>query len=187
MQQSSLIDKQRRSKERYVYEANNLVQQWRDLFENGYRDYAGNFIKPSLKEAANLVGCSKKTLEDYYSIIRKASQIINIKDCLHMKMGYLRQLLKKDPLSNIAAPEIIQKEQIKSQNDSWNNMIIEADDDVSKASIDIDQYIISSQIDSYNFENDFTQKTFNSEWKMSSMDEEINPAQPYQEWNFYDF
>ncbi|CAD8061366.1 unnamed protein product [Paramecium sonneborni] len=69
MQQSLYVDKQRRSKERYVYEANNLVQQWRDLFENGYKDYAGNFIKPSLKEAANLVGCSKKTLEDYYSQI----------------------------------------------------------------------------------------------------------------------
>ncbi|CAD8044655.1 unnamed protein product [Paramecium primaurelia] len=187
MQQVSLIDKQRRSKERYVYEANNLVQQWRDLFENGYRDYAGNFIKPSLKEAANLVGCSKKTLEDYYSIIRKASQIINIKDCLNMKMGYLRQLLKKDTIFNIAAPEIIQQEQNTQQNDSWNNMIIEADDEVSKTSIDIDQFINTDQTNQHNYENDFTSITFNSEWKEKQLDDEINPAQPYQEWNFYDF
>lgn len=42
------------------------------MFENGYQDSAGYHIKPSLKEAAKLVGCSKKTLEDYYSILRKA-------------------------------------------------------------------------------------------------------------------
>ena len=35
-------------------------------------------------------------------------------------------------------------------------MIIEADDEVSKAQIDIDQYIIASQIDLHNYENDFT-------------------------------
>lgn len=60
------------------------------MFENGYQDSAGYHIKPSLKEAAKLVGCSKKTLEDYYSILRKAQKLINIKECFHMKMGYLR-------------------------------------------------------------------------------------------------
>jgi len=40
------------------------------LFENGFYDEVGNFKKPTLKQAAEIVGIPKKTLEDYHSILR---------------------------------------------------------------------------------------------------------------------
>jgi hypothetical protein len=43
---------------------------WRDLFENGYYDEVGNYIKPSLKEAADIVGLPKRTLENYHTIFK---------------------------------------------------------------------------------------------------------------------
>lgn len=50
-----------------------------------------------------MVGVPKKTLEDYYSVlryrviytIRKASEIVNLDDVLEMKMGYLRNLIRE--------------------------------------------------------------------------------------------
>jgi hypothetical protein len=60
----------RRSKERYVHEAIRMVSQWRDYFENGVSDEGGNMRKVTLNQSAELVGVSKKTLEDYYSILR---------------------------------------------------------------------------------------------------------------------
>lgn len=40
------------------------------MFENGYYDEVGNHTKPSLKEAADIVGLPKRTLENYYAIFR---------------------------------------------------------------------------------------------------------------------
>lgn len=36
---------------------------------------------------------------------------MNIKECLHMKMGYLRQLLKKKKETHFAAPKIEMEEE----------------------------------------------------------------------------
>lgn len=68
--QSEKSEIRRSKRERYVWEALNAVQKWRDLFENGYLDEVGNYIKPSLKEAADLVGLPKRTLEQYHSVFK---------------------------------------------------------------------------------------------------------------------
>ncbi|CAD8141738.1 unnamed protein product [Paramecium pentaurelia] len=195
------IEKQRRSKERFIYEACNLVQQWRDLFKNGYTDYAGNFIKPTLKEAANLIGCSKKTLEDYYSIIRKASQITDINQCLQKKMGYLRSLLKqKEENLNVAAPVIEEIEERNPSNDSWNNLIIEANDENQEDSnFNTDRYIIETQIEcegspilyereQFDYEYNHTEINSNQYWKEVQIEDDENDLSiANQEQIFFDF
>ncbi|CAD8061368.1 unnamed protein product [Paramecium sonneborni] len=90
-----------------------------------------------------------------------------------MKMGYLRQLLKKDPIINLAAPQMIQQEKVTSQNDNRDNRIIEKENEIQKAQIDIDQYILASQIDSNNYQSYFTSINFNSVWKEIQIDDEI--------------
>jgi hypothetical protein len=60
----------RRSKERYISEVIECVSRWRSLFEKGHPDEGGNIVKLSLQQAADIVNIPKKTLEDYYSILR---------------------------------------------------------------------------------------------------------------------
>lgn len=56
-----------------------LVQKWRSLYEHsGQVDEHGNLIKYNLNQAADVVGVPKKTLEDYYYLLRNASKIINL-------------------------------------------------------------------------------------------------------------
>lgn len=53
-------------------------------------------------------------------------------------MGYLRSLLKNDSSLNVAAPETIDKIEEIPHNDSWNNMLIEAEEENSKNEFDVD-------------------------------------------------
>ncbi|CAK73745.1 unnamed protein product (macronuclear) [Paramecium tetraurelia] len=73
---------QKRIKERFVYEAKFLVDQWRQeqslstrlIFEQRhFQD--GKMIKYTLDQAAEIVGVSRKTLEDYYYCLKKAEKI----------------------------------------------------------------------------------------------------------------
>ncbi len=54
----------RRAKERRIDFVIEKVKLWRKLY-NGIPDKKGNLIRHSLDEAANKVGLSKKSLDDY--------------------------------------------------------------------------------------------------------------------------
>ncbi|CAD8063923.1 unnamed protein product [Paramecium primaurelia] len=127
--QSEKQDQRRSKRERYVGEALNAVQKWRDLFENGYYDEVGNYLKPTLKEAADLVGLPKRSLEQYYSVFRKIPQSIDIMRFLDKKMGYLNQFIKE--LKNESAITQEQEKEEQQEQSSWDNMIIEADDQLA--------------------------------------------------------
>ncbi|CAD8156030.1 unnamed protein product [Paramecium pentaurelia] len=127
--QSEKSEIRRTKRERYVWEALNAVQKWRDLFENGYQDEVGNYIKPSLKEAADLVGLPKRTLEQYHSVFKKLPQSIDIMRILDKKMGHLNQLIKE--FKNEPAVTQEQQVEIQQEQSSWDNMIIEADDQLA--------------------------------------------------------
>ena len=61
--------KNKRTKERRIGEIICKVSEWRKLYM-GKRDKDGNIKKYSLEEAADIVGISKKTLDDYLLQIR---------------------------------------------------------------------------------------------------------------------
>ncbi|CAD8163258.1 unnamed protein product [Paramecium pentaurelia] len=127
--QSEKQDQRRSKRERYVGEALNAVQKWRDLFENGYYDEVGNYLKPTLKEAADLVGLPKRSLEQYYSVFRKIPQSIDIMRFLDKKMGNLNQFIKE--LKNESAITQVKEKEEEQEQNSWDNMIIEADDQLA--------------------------------------------------------
>ncbi|CAD8073526.1 unnamed protein product [Paramecium primaurelia] len=141
--QSEKSEIRRSKRERYVWEALNAVQKWRDLFENGYFDEVGNYIKPSLKEAADLVGLPKRTLEQYHSIFKKLPEYIDIMRILDKKMGIINQLIKQQ--KNEPATTQEQSEYIQQEQSSWDNMIIEADDQLA-VQRDTDEYQEMNQI-----------------------------------------
>ena len=59
----------KRSKERKIGYIIEKVYLWRKLY-NGFTDNNGNFIKLTLEEAAEKVGISKKSLDDYLIQLR---------------------------------------------------------------------------------------------------------------------
>ena len=61
--------KSKRSKERKINFINEKVFLWRKLY-NGFEDEKGKFVKLTLEEAADKVGLSKKSLDDYLIQIR---------------------------------------------------------------------------------------------------------------------
>jgi hypothetical protein len=61
--------KSKRSKERKINFIIEKVLLWRKLY-NGFEDEKGNTIKLTLEEAADKVGISKKSLDDYLIQIR---------------------------------------------------------------------------------------------------------------------
>ena len=68
---SSQVDTdQRRTKERNIGYIIEKVSQWRKLY-NGYRDENHQLRRMSLEEAAERVGVSKKSLDDYLSQLRQ--------------------------------------------------------------------------------------------------------------------
>ncbi|CAD8078168.1 unnamed protein product [Paramecium sonneborni] len=174
--QSEKSEIRRSKRERYVWEALNAVQKWRDLFENGYCNEVGNYIKPTLKEAADLVGLPKRTLEQYHSIFKKLPQSLDIMRILDKKMGYLNQLIKE--FKN--EPAITQEQQVEIQQEqsSWDNMIIEADDQLAvqrdnDEDLEVNQVIQQQQI----FEND------EDYVKYLQFEEDENYCQEYYQFN----
>ena len=62
--------KQKRTKERKIGEILDKVLQWRRLYTGVIDPATGQTIKMSLEEAAQRVGISKKSLDDYLLQIR---------------------------------------------------------------------------------------------------------------------
>ena len=56
----------KRVKERYIEKVREKVSEWRAMHETGFRDKDGNIQKLNLDHAANYIGISRKTLDDYY-------------------------------------------------------------------------------------------------------------------------
>ncbi|CAD8164125.1 unnamed protein product [Paramecium octaurelia] len=174
--QSEKSEIRRSKRERYVWEALNAVQKWRDLFKNGYLDEVGNYIKPSLKEAADLVGLPKRTLEQYHSVFKKLPQSIDIMRILDKKMGYLNQVIKE--FKNEPAVTQEQQEEIQQEQSSWDNMIIEADDQLAvQRDPDEDQVInqVVQQQQIFENEEDYV--------KYLQFEEDENYCQEYYQFN----
>ncbi|CAD8045390.1 unnamed protein product [Paramecium primaurelia] len=110
----------KRVKERSVQMAVEKVEEWRNLFQNGKLDNQGNLKKLSLQQAAEEVGIPKKTLEDYYQLIKKAKEIQPIEQLYNHKMGYLRQLIKQSQnfKQNVIEIESEDQQQVDSDNDN---------------------------------------------------------------------
>ncbi|CAD8170385.1 unnamed protein product [Paramecium octaurelia] len=54
----------------------------------------------TLDQAAELVDCPRKTLEDYYYLLRKAETLVNLEEKKNEKMGYIRKLCKENRKQN---------------------------------------------------------------------------------------
>ncbi|KAM3128119.1 hypothetical protein pb186bvf_019765 [Paramecium bursaria] len=116
----------KRVKERTIQEAQEAVLQWRNLFKNGVNE-DGKKIKYSLAQAAELVGIPKKTLEDYHQLLRKASQLIDLDEICDKKMGYLRDMLRKNKqqIWDDEGEQIVESED--EQDIDYQQMIVEGD------------------------------------------------------------
>ncbi|CAD8198560.1 unnamed protein product [Paramecium pentaurelia] len=85
-----------RTKERYVCEAMNLVKLWRQIYETETKVIDGRTVRITLDQAAELVGCPRKTLEDYYYLLKKAQNLINLEDKKNEKMGFIRKICREN-------------------------------------------------------------------------------------------
>ena len=85
---------QKRTKERKIGYIIEKVSLWRKLY-NGMPDHTGKIIRYSLEEAANLVGVSKKSLDDYLSQLRKGRKYgFDFNKSKDEKVGVLRTFVK---------------------------------------------------------------------------------------------
>ncbi|CAK61407.1 unnamed protein product (macronuclear) [Paramecium tetraurelia] len=85
-----------RTKERYVFEAMNLVKLWRQIYETETRVVDGRTVRITLDQAAELVGCPRKTLEDYYYLLKKAQNLVNLEERKNEKMGFIRKICREN-------------------------------------------------------------------------------------------
>ena len=67
-----LKPREKRVKERTIDYVRCKVIEWRKFYKQGFLDSNGEMVKMNLDVAANMVGLSRKTLDDYYSQINKA-------------------------------------------------------------------------------------------------------------------
>ncbi|CAI2379144.1 unnamed protein product [Moneuplotes crassus] len=85
---------QKRTKERKIGFIIEKVSLWRKLY-NGIPDHTGKTVRYSLEEAANLVGVSKKSLDDYLSQLRKGRKYgFDFNKSKDEKVGALRTYVK---------------------------------------------------------------------------------------------
>jgi len=88
--------KQKRTKERKIGEILDKVLQWRKLYTGVCDPATGQTVKMSLEEAAQRVGISKKSLDDYLLQIRFGKKYgFNFNDHFNEKVGILRTFVKK--------------------------------------------------------------------------------------------
>jgi len=88
--------KQKRTKERKIGEILDKVLQWRRLYTGVSDPATGQTIKMSLDEAAQRVGISKKSLDDYLLQIRFGKKYgFNFNDHFNERVGVLRTFVKK--------------------------------------------------------------------------------------------
>ncbi|KAL4459498.1 hypothetical protein ABPG74_018111 [Tetrahymena malaccensis] len=87
----------KRVKERYIEKVREKVSEWRAMHETGFRDQNGNLQKLNLDHAANYIGISRKTLDDYYLQLRRAEQLgFDFERNKGEKMGTLRKFVKEE-------------------------------------------------------------------------------------------
>ena len=83
-----------KTKERTVAYVIQKVTQWRRLY-NGYYDKDFNHQRLSLEDAADQVGVSKKSLDDYLAQLRSGRQCgYNFNAFRNEKVGHLRKFVK---------------------------------------------------------------------------------------------
>jgi len=88
--------KQKRTKERKIGEILDKVLQWRRLYTGVNDPATGQTIKMSLEDAAQRVGISKKSLDDYLLQIRFGKKYgFNFNDHFNERVGVLRTFVKK--------------------------------------------------------------------------------------------
>ena len=126
---SSLTDSRKRERKiGYIIEK---VYAWRKLY-NGFKDEKNNFIKYSLDNAANEVGVSKKSLDDYLLQIRLGRKYgFNFDENKTQKIGVLREHVKK---TKEAEPKtgIVKKRNFKKKKKGIGNKEIKEDEDDKK-------------------------------------------------------
>ncbi|EGR28968.1 hypothetical protein IMG5_165640 [Ichthyophthirius multifiliis] len=87
--------KSNRVKERKISEVIEKVALWRRLY-SGFYDENGKFVNMPLEEAANKVGISKKTLDDYLLQIRCGKKYgFNFNSNANQRIGILRTFVKQ--------------------------------------------------------------------------------------------
>ena len=89
-------ERYKRSKERRIDFVIDKVKTWRRLFNGVADDLTGNLIRYSLEDAAQKVGLSKKSLDDYLLQIRFAKRYgFDFEQHKHDNIGVLRQFVRK--------------------------------------------------------------------------------------------
>lgn len=96
----------RRTKERKIGQIIEKVGLWRKLYY-GVPDSNGQIVRLSLEEAAQKVGISKKSLDDYLLQIRFGRKFgFNFNEHIHDKVGVLRAFVKKNKSMRKSGGEI---------------------------------------------------------------------------------
>lgn len=92
--------KSRRSKERKIGQVIKKVFMWRKIY-TGFKTNDGQFLKLTLEEAADKVGISKKTLDDYFIQLRTGRKLgFNFNEHQNDKIGVLRAFVKAHKYKN---------------------------------------------------------------------------------------
>ncbi len=87
---------QKRTKERTIQDIIEKVSLWRKLY-NGVQDPEGNLLRYSLEDAANKVGVSKKSLDDYLLQLRFGKKFgFDFQKHKDDKVGVLRSFVKTE-------------------------------------------------------------------------------------------
>ena len=90
-----ISSKSKRAKERKIGEIIKKVYMWRKLYI-GYKDENGKLIKLSLEDSAEIIGISKKSLDDYLIQLRIGKMFgFNFNEHKNDKVGILRAFVKK--------------------------------------------------------------------------------------------
>ena len=93
---NSHVNQQKRTKERTIQEIIEKVSLWRKLY-NGVHDNEGNLLRYSLEDAAQKVGVSKKSLDDYLLQLRFGKKFgFDFQKHKDDKVGILRSYVKKE-------------------------------------------------------------------------------------------
>ena len=88
------IKESKRTKERSIEEIIQKVSLWRKLYNGVLKD--GNLVRYSLEDAAQKVGVSKKSLDDYLLQLRFGKKFgFQFQEHKNDKVGVLRSFVKK--------------------------------------------------------------------------------------------
>eukprot|EP00330_Aristerostoma_sp_ATCC50986_P010712 CAMPEP_0114589906 /NCGR_PEP_ID=MMETSP0125-20121206/12249_1 /TAXON_ID=485358 ORGANISM="Aristerostoma sp., Strain ATCC 50986" /NCGR_SAMPLE_ID=MMETSP0125 /ASSEMBLY_ACC=CAM_ASM_000245 /LENGTH=339 /DNA_ID=CAMNT_0001787051 /DNA_START=100 /DNA_END=1119 /DNA_ORIENTATION=+ len=93
----SVDNKKKRHKERKICEVIDLVYKWRSLYNGFKHQETGQIHKYSLDEAASIVGACKKSLNDYFLVIKQAKKLgFKFESNQSEGFGVMRTFVKKN-------------------------------------------------------------------------------------------